>query len=646
MKRQTAPAAAGRRGTVLPAGWWLAVVPAILVLAFYAPALRYEFVWDDERLIENNALLRSVQGLLWALRSDFWMTVGEHASGFWRPLITLSYAVDGVLFRWQPWGFHLMNLLAAAGVASLVTLLAMRLGAGRWPAVAAGAWFALMPHHIESTAWVAGRTDLYTALFFLLALWFDRRSAEAGAKGPGVPALVAFGAALLCKEASLLFLVVSFAWRWSAREERRGAFADAWRWTAPYLAITVVYLVLHFWWVPAAPPPQYLSAETLRQGRLAAWAMFPGYLSFLNPFFPHSPAVVISMPQSWRDPAVIAGFSLQVALVGALVFAAKRRAPWGLALIVLWVTLLPTTFANLFQTYLLYSERFLYLPSIGAAWLLAIALGALASRPVVVRVLAGAVAVALVVSSGWATARILPDWKDDETLYRSMIAKQPRNAIGWILLARLRLVHGDEAAAQQALHMLDGLESTRPEILSVQALLHYRHGEWEKVIEFAERASALDPSLSEPRLARATALLRLGRMREAEEAIAQLQASLPENSTVASLEGQRLLALRRPADALPYLRRAVEYIHDDSDLFYALGLSHAMLNQLPPARAAFEECLRVDPTLYDGWLRLATACHLMGDTAARDAALARAQALPESADGRVAQLRARMAGAR
>lgn len=646
MKRQTAPAAEGRRGTVLPAEWWFAVVPAILVLAFYAPALRYAFVWDDERLIAHNALLRTTDGLLRAMRSDFWLTVGEHASGFWRPLITLSYATDGLLFRWQPWGYHLMNVLSAAGVASLVTVLATRLRVGRWPALAAGAWFALMPHHVESTAWIAGRTDLYSAFFFLLALWLDRRAADDGAKGPGALAIVAFGAALLCKEASLLFVAVSFAWRWTEREERRGAFADALRWTAPYLAVTVVYLALHFWWVPAAPPPQYLSAETLRKGRLAAWAMFPGYLSFLNPFYPHSPAVVVRMPESWRDLAVVSGFLLQVGILAALAHAAKRRARWGLALLVLWVTLLPTTLANLFQTYLLYSERFMYLPSIGAAWLLALALGALAARGAFARLASAVAALALVASAAVATARILPDWKDDDTLYRSMTEKQPRNAMGWILLARHRLVKGDEAEAQHALEMLKGLESTRPEMLSVEALLYYRRGDWPKVLEFSERAIALDPTLGEPRLARATALLRLGRMDDAEQAIAQLEVMLPENSTVASLEGQRLLALRRPADALPYLRRAVQYLHDDADLFYALGLAHAMLNQLPPARAAFEECLRVDPALYDGWLRLATACHVMGDFVARDAALARAESLPESADGRVAQLRARMAATR
>ena len=55
----------------------------------------------------------------------------------------------------------------------------------------------------------------------------------------------------------------------------------------------------------------------------------------------------------------------------------------------------------------------------------------------------------------------------------------------------------------------------------------------------------------------------------------------------------------------------------------------------------------IDSRYYDGWLRLALACHVLGDSAARDAALGRAALLPESRDGRVAELRSRLAkGAR
>lgn len=643
MTRQTAPAATGRRGTVLHAGRLLALVPALLVLAVYAPALRYAFVWDDLRLIVHNAMLRSPGGLWWALRSDFWLTVGENASGFWRPLITLSYAVDGRLFDWKPWGFHLFNVISAAGVAALVTVLARRLGAGRWAALLAGSWFALMPHHVESTAWISGRTDLYSAFFFLLALWLDRRDSDRGASAPGWAALAAFAAALLAKEASVLFVVVAFAWHWCGVERESAGFRRALRWTAPYLALTAVYVALHFWLVPSAAVPQYLSDDTLRRGKLSAWAMFTGYLSFLSPFFPHSPAVLVKLPGSWTDGSVLRAIALQALVVGVMLESLRRRSRWGIAWLVFWVTLLPTTIANLFQSYLLYSERFMYLPSIGAAWLLALLLASRRLRPLPLRVLSHALAAALVCASGWATAHVLPDWKDDDTLYRSMTEKQPRSAMGWILHARQRLSHGDEATAEHAIEVLGGLEGTRPEMFSVQAVLHYRRGEWNEVIEFADRAIALDPTLGEPRLARTSALLRLGRNDEAAESIARLRVMLPENSMVASLEGQRLLALRRPAEAVPYLRRAEEYLKDDPDLYYALGLSYAMLDQIGPARGAFEQCVRVEPTLYEGWLKLATACHVMGDAAARDAALARADALPESADGRAHELRGRMA---
>jgi len=176
----------------------------------------------------------------------------------------------------------------------------------------------------------------------------------------------------------------------------------------------------------------------------------------------------------------------------------------------------------------------------------------------------------------------------------------------------------------------------------VRALLHYRRGDWPGVLEFASQAIALDPTLIEPRLARATALLRMGRMAETEAALAELRALVPDNPMLHSLEGQRLLTLRRPAEALPPLIEAARWLHDDADLAYALGVAYAMGNNVPAARAEFADAVRVEPEMYDGWLRLATACHLLGDAGGRDAALARAAALPEAADGRVAALRSRL----
>jgi len=620
--------------------WWLhpALPAALLTLALYAVTLRFGFVWDDLRLVSMNPSLRELSGVLRSLGSDFWVATGNQASGLWRPLVTASYALDGALFRWQPWGFHLVNVLAAAAVSALVAMVTLQAGARRGAALLAGLWFAAMPHHVESVAWIAGRTDVFAALFFLLAFWLDRRDDAAGRRWPGAPALAALAAALLTKESCAPFLAVSFVAH--AAADRARPWRESVRWVLPYAALTAVYLAVHVALVRTPPPPGYLSAEMIANGRRSAFLMLPGYLGFLSPFAVHTPATILRLPESWADPGVLAGAALQLAWVGGTAWLALRRSKFAAPLLLFWITLLPTFTANLLQAYLLFSERFVYLPSAGLAWAVALAVPKGSGARVVRAALAvaGALFVGACAVSTW---RTLPDWRSEDTLYTSMTEKGPRNAQGWILLARLRLTQNREAESEAAIAPVEQLAGARPEAYSIRALIYYRHGDWPRVLEFADKALALDPTLVEPRLSRSMALLRLGRMDEAAEAIAALRAAMPDNPTVLGLEGQRLLMLRQPREALPWLRRAAEYTHDDADLYYALGLASAVTGDVPAARAAFAECVRVDPALCDGWMRLATACHLLGDAPGRDAALARAEALPEAADGRVEALRRR-----
>src|SRR5262249_21012119 len=90
-----------RRGPI-PGGWTVlactsAVLAAILV---YTNALGNPFVYDDHRLILENASLRNLADVRALLLHD--------AS---RPLVNLSYALDYALWNTRSFGFHLTNLL-------------------------------------------------------------------------------------------------------------------------------------------------------------------------------------------------------------------------------------------------------------------------------------------------------------------------------------------------------------------------------------------------------------------------------------------------------------------------------------------------------------------------------------------------------
>ena len=151
----------------------LAALLLATALAF-APGLRNGFVWDDVQLIVANAAPLSLDTLRDAFGRHFWDTAGFTLSGrahFYRPVVTLAYALTRALFGAGPAGFHLLNLAAHLAVVALAfDHVRRRLDPdGRSPmapvasAVAVAA-FALHPSRAESVAWASGAPDLWAAL--------------------------------------------------------------------------------------------------------------------------------------------------------------------------------------------------------------------------------------------------------------------------------------------------------------------------------------------------------------------------------------------------------------------------------------------------------------------------------------------------
>lgn len=120
----------------------------------------------------------------------------------YRPLITLSFALDAWLGGGAPWVSHASNLLAHGTSAALVAALGTRL-LGTRPGCAAGLLWAVWPAHAGSILWAVGRVDSHTTVWILLSLWLTVRWLDGGSRTARVGALLAFTAALLSKELAL-----------------------------------------------------------------------------------------------------------------------------------------------------------------------------------------------------------------------------------------------------------------------------------------------------------------------------------------------------------------------------------------------------------------------------------------------------------
>ncbi len=138
-----------------------ALVLALLVIVAYLPALRGQFIWDDDYHVVKSAALRSLAGL-----GRIWFEPG--ATQQYYPLTHSSFWLDYHLWGLHPRAYHAENILLHALGAVLVWRLLRRLEVrGAW---LGAAFFALHPVCVESVAWITERKNTLSGVCFLAAM--------------------------------------------------------------------------------------------------------------------------------------------------------------------------------------------------------------------------------------------------------------------------------------------------------------------------------------------------------------------------------------------------------------------------------------------------------------------------------------------
>jgi len=141
------------------------VLVALTLAAFFG-VTKCDFVHYDDQVfvLENPHVLGgfTVENVKWAFTTS--------APDYWRPLSWLSHQLDVELFKLNPLGHHLTNLLFHIGATLLLFLALRMMTAVVWPSAFVAALFAVHPLHVESVAWVAERKDVLNGFFWMLTL--------------------------------------------------------------------------------------------------------------------------------------------------------------------------------------------------------------------------------------------------------------------------------------------------------------------------------------------------------------------------------------------------------------------------------------------------------------------------------------------
>ncbi len=479
-----------------PLAIWL---PLLAGLIAYLAVLGGGFVWDDKHLVVDSTLIRQPSPLP-LLTSDFWQE-GER-SGFYRPLVSLSYYLEFQLWHLSPAGYHAANLTYHLLATLAVTWVAWLLFASPVAMAVAGIAFAVHPIHTESVAFISGRPDLLAAAFLAgsLALFLRARRLDRQVSAGSV---ALFGGALLCKETAIALPAILIAAELTLAHgagESPGSEASPFapRWgqialrLAPYLGTMGAYLGLR-WAVLGAPLAASGGGAGFGVGAVIALNAFGDYLRLL--FVPY-PAAPERFPDASFSGQSLAVLVVLAALVATVAWNWKRsRMP---AFLVGWfiLTLLPAS-PLLPGRAPQVAERFLYVPSAALAWLagwasIAIWTSAWLRSPARRRALVAA-GVALVASSAGLTALRSLDWRDEYHLFSRMAASEPRSYLAPLNLGHLHVQSGDTARAEREFLRALQIRPDSPPALLGLALVQSRQGDNELAIRYAERARDLAP---------------------------------------------------------------------------------------------------------------------------------------------------------
>lgn len=141
----------------------------------YSPIRNANFVnYDDVTYVLQNPHVTA--GLSW--KTFTWSLTGIEAAN-WHPLTWLSHALDCQLYGLKPAGHHITNVVLHVVNVLLLFLLLLRVTGAMGRSLLVAALFALHPFNVESVAWVSERKNVLSTLFFLLALgaygWYVRK---------------------------------------------------------------------------------------------------------------------------------------------------------------------------------------------------------------------------------------------------------------------------------------------------------------------------------------------------------------------------------------------------------------------------------------------------------------------------------------
>jgi tetratricopeptide (TPR) repeat protein len=632
------------------------ILIAVAVFSAYIPCINGGFVMDDDLLLTNNRLINASDGL-----QQFWCST---ESPEFYPVTNNTFWIEWRLWEINPAGYHVTNLILHIVESLLIWIILCKLSVPG--AFLAAVIFAVHPVNVESVAWIASRKNLTAMLFFLLAiLWYlkaDMPTASVGmapARSQGGPrerekteilsplaprfsplfyclSLAAFVLAMLGKGSTMVLPVLLLGIVWWMRPLKMWDLTR----TSPFFVIAALLTAVNMWFQTHGSEVVIRAAgfvERILGAGFVVWfylykAILPINLAFIYP--------------QWNIHAANALWWLPLAAALAVTAALWRYGKkWSRPVLFCWgffcVALMPIMgFTDVgFMRYSLVADRYQHIAII-AVIAPAAAFWSLWHRREgrITRLAAPIIAVTAVGTLALMTWRQSGDFRDEITLYKSTLQKNPQC---WLAENNLGKACCDIGQPQEAIEHYRQAIRLKPDYAEAQnnmGLMLYKNGQSQEAIGHYQLAIRSKPDYYEAHNNLGVALAQSGRLDEAIEHFQQALRLKTDYPDAHNNLGALLVKTGRPNEAIEHYEQALRLKPDYIDAHYNLGNVLMAGGQYQQAIEHYRHALAPNPNDIYAYYNSALAHAEMGQSSEAVAAAQKALELARS-QGQAAQVK-------
>lgn len=585
------------------------IVFIIVSFLIFGNSLKNSFVYDDELVVKDNVFLQQViKNPVLLFSKEYFKSSGENT---FRPIVTLSYALDCLIWQFNPLGYHLTNVVIHLLNSILIYLFLIFLfklfDSGKkvnFLAFSVGAIFLVHPIQTSVVNCIGFRDESLYVLFLLVSLLAYLKYIEKSKIVFYIFSLIFAFISFFAKEFAVIIPFFILLINLFLKEKK---IKTKYLWVGFVFVVLVYLLVLYYWIIPVSSSAglrfdrAYRAIGDLQTTVFTTVTIFSSYLKlFVLPINLMEERVVIAINNFFNFKFFVSFFILIGLFVLGIINFKKNKL---LFFSIFWFFICLIPFNNIFPHIAHFmAERYLYLAIVGFGLFFAIVLEKITGGNK--KILVSILIVYLFFLSILTIQRNFV-WKDSLTFWQDRARYQPMTQRGYASLGYVYFEKGLNDKAIEQLELGIKLEPNYPDNYHNLGKVYFKLKKYELAQERLKKAIEVDPKFYK-------AYNDLGRLYLAENnfdsAFENFNKSLelqPYNLEVYNNLGKLFFLKKDFVSSNNYYFKALELNSTNQYVLNNLGINFYNLGDFKKADEYYSKAINVKSDFVDGMVNLA-----------------------------------------